>query len=101
MANEKRRLIDADALPSGWMLAKFTEYNGKMRVTRTMPLSACPTVDAVEVVHGRWVNGTKSFRSGSIFTGYCCSNCDNFSVKNSNYCPNCGAKMNYKENEYD
>ena len=49
MANEKR-LIDANALPSGWMLAKFTEFNGKMRLTRTMPLSTCPTVDAVPVV---------------------------------------------------
>lgn len=46
-----------------------------------------PSVDAVEVVHGRWIpceNG-----------GYNCANCDRrvaFLVHNR-YCPNCGAKM--------
>ena len=50
-------------------------------------------IEIVEVVHGRWLKGTKTLISGSILAGYCCSVCDEFSVRNSNYCPNCGAKM--------
>ena len=47
-----------------------------------------PIVDAVEVVHGRWIDARE----------YCgdfmCSNCDAlYGTNKFNYCPNCGAKM--------
>ena len=52
-------------------------------------LDKCKTVDAVEVVHGRWKYGTRSA---------VCSECgferhldDNFGAAIA--CPNCGAKM--------
>ena len=59
-----------------------------------------PTVDAVEVVHGRWeLHGNDDDCGCSYF----CSNChesydeDWFYVhgqnRHWNYCPNCGAKM--------
>ena len=58
-------------------------------------LRAEPTVDAVEVVHGRW----ESTRFGDIRIATC-SACGakqglyiNGRVPNLNYCPNCGAKM--------
>ena len=55
----------------------------------------CSTIDAIPVVHGRW---------GAIFeklwnvefevvTGFECSNCGHLEGFESNYCPNCGAKM--------
>ena len=44
-----------------------------------------PTVDAVEVVHGRW-----RFRKNWGF--FVCSECSYESSNYSNYCPNCGAK---------
>ena len=55
-------------------------------------IKRCPTVDAVEVVNGRWV------KDGDWLV---CLNCESeINVKNSlgvenrkNYCPNCGAKM--------
>lgn len=55
-------------------------------------LDQVPTVDAVPVVHGRWV------KDGDWLV---CLNCESeINVKNSlgvenrkNYCPNCGAKM--------
>ena len=56
-------------------------------------LRAAPAVDAVEVVHGRWMKGTRTLSTGSIIAGHRCSECDEFFVRNSNYCPNCGAKM--------
>lgn len=60
-------------------------------------LSEQPTVDAVEVVHGRWV-GYHEADIGYDEYGVRCSNC-NFEVEDHevdfimNYCPNCGAKM--------
>ena len=45
-----------------------------------------PTVDAVEVVHGRWVWDNR-------FSDYTCSECHNWDLKTPNYCSNCGAKM--------
>ena len=53
-----------------------------------------PTVDAVEVVHGRWI-----FKHNPItdpkryFIRIVCSECDLHTGQVSNYCPNCGAKM--------
>ena len=52
MTNEKR-LIDANSFSNGWLLAKFTEHNGRMRLIKTMQLQDAPTVDAVEVVRCR------------------------------------------------
>lgn len=48
-------------------------------------IDACPTVDAVPVVHGRRID------YGGF---YCrCSQCEGTLPVCSNYCPNCGAKM--------
>ena len=54
-----------------------------------------PTVDAVEVVHGRWENMDNDPK---------CSECgifavsDKHAVKYYDYCPHCGAKMDGDEN---
>ena len=101
MANEER-LIDADALiskfkahrelfVSSWDKFKKSPLHVKTRVDE---LDTCiagvinsPTVDAVEVVHGRWVGVDYDI-------AYECSVCRYLTQYNlSNYCPNCGAKM--------
>ena len=87
------RLIDADALLNH-LYNKQTE-----RVDVALEIARFPNVDAVEVVHGRWDGGTKTFFTGTIVLGCYCSNCDNFSVRKSNYCPDCGAKMDGDGNE--
>ena len=55
------------------------------------------TVDAVEVVHGRWeFSHTTTVEKYEVVK---CSNCGHEAfaiaiyVKEGNYCPNCGAKM--------
>ena len=97
MANEKR-LIDANALVE-WLkrVGAFFKCtaNHKM-MTKNIGkiidhIEAMPTVDAVEVVHGRWMRG--------VFEGeYTCSRCgmeycetdpENRPFK---YCPECGSK---------
>ena len=55
-----------------------------------------PTADVAPVVHGRWVEKEK-YTFGIM---YDCSLCENRILDNGNpwhYCPNCGAKMDEKE----
>ena len=112
MTNEKR-LIDANALlrDNEEYLCKPCKEKGHdyhevacracwvddMRIA----IEDAPTVDAVEVVHGKWEkdNPPKHY----IFTGvdviYRCSECNNRFVHNTHYCPNCGAKMDGDGND--
>lgn len=51
------------------------------------------TVDAKEVVHGRWVN---PYINRYGHPCHCCSVCGfKASYQDKNYCPNCGAKMDW------
>ena len=85
MATEKR-LIDANALAkNGWHLVKTGESN---QFLASMSLADVPTVDAVEVVHGRWiVNNKEAICSACKFTTF------EWAEWTFNYCPNCGARM--------
>ena len=60
-----------------------------------------PTVDAVEVVHGRWIPTYKvDIRMGiSEIDGYICSECGRGSIVKENYCPNCGTNMDGKRED--
>ena len=50
-----------------------------------------PTVDAVEVVHGQWIN---PYMNRYGHPCHCCSVCGfKASYQDKNYCPNCGAQM--------
>ena len=63
-------------------------------------LKDAPTVDAVEVVHGRWIPHYEIFDSdpsvgvsgGEYQTGWKCSVCGRYEPSEEPYC-NCGAKM--------
>mgnify|MGYP007037160466 CR=1 FL=1 len=84
MATEKRRLIDANELPLGKFVEPRTEWHQGWNDALDAAMSQAPTVDAVEVVHGRFVDAE-------------CSVCRWFGniveTRHYNYCPNCGAKM--------
>ncbi len=90
MANEKR-LIDANAIK----YRKKDEYcgNGNSRPVRYVfddDIAELPTVDAVEVVHGRWIYEPVEF---SLVKDIHCSVCRRYVKVPENYCPDCGAKM--------
>ena len=97
MATEKR-LIDANALIKDWN--KLTERmvrdeDGQIPVDFGLvirELSKTPTVDAVEVVHGRFMY----VRDDELTDHWECSVCHGLIPSEYihwNYCPRCGAKM--------
>lgn len=50
-----------------------------------------PIADVAPVVHGRWVT---HYRSGTtVADGYVSTCCDMWNSRKSDYCLNCGAKM--------
>lgn len=85
------RLIDADELLDElkWFESSVSEYNKEEVRSYICRVEAAPTVDAVPVVHGRWVKS----EPGYSICGYCKADVAIFSG-HRNYCPNCGAKMN-------
>ena len=94
MANEKR-LIDANALlASKWCDSMKNDFD---RARAKIIVQSCPTVDAVEVVHGRWEQ-MEFWPDGGTWR---CSECgrqimfmkDTPVTMEMHYCPNCGAKM--------
>lgn len=67
--------------------------NGQSSLTMTRSslidsISNIPAADVVSVVHGRWLyvdTDTDQF--------FLCNRCKKKEYRESNYCPNCGAKM--------
>lgn len=96
--SEKKRLIDANDA-----LERLKKAEQEMKVISMVGCKAVPmygvidfiesrpTVDAVEVVHGRWLNEMH----GNSLNGTCsvCGSYDHAYAFGWNYCPNCGARM--------
>lgn len=70
-------------------------------------LSCLPKVDAEPVRHGKWIYGEYEI---AMCDGYRCSKCGYFVpwdyghksidyIKEYNYCPSCGAKMDERKEE--
>ena len=90
MANEKR-LIDAHDL---WSDIMMLPHNGDMISSEEVEQAIMDalTVDAVEVVHGRWVDEYPYVRCSECNAEWINCRTDN-EPKLFYYCPNCGAKM--------
>lgn len=98
------RLIDADALIYDLEIEPLTDDGGVDANDLDDIIKRQPTIDAVEVVHGEWIE-VDDFE-GAIKGRVVCSNCKNpfesivmtnekiiLTNQKTNYCPNCGAKM--------
>lgn len=94
-------LISRKALLS--VLPRFSKdqvgypLNGGISYAKTQ-INAAPSVDAMEVVHGRWID--RPSMKGQVY----CSECATIEKStDSNYksmhCPNCGAKMDGDNHE--
>ena len=110
MANEKR-LIDAYALGIG--RAKREAFDNPAYAdgwnSAISIIENAPTVDAVEVVRGRWLY---DIGSGKYFCSACGEEalsfkkdtlygCELYEVCLTDYCPNCGADMREREAKDD
>ena len=51
------------------------------------------TADVVEVVHAHWIENFGLVYQNKVFFGFRCTACNLTNNAMSNYCPNCGAKM--------
>ena len=58
-------------------------------------ISELPAADVAEVVHGQWIWNEEGEIDWEQF--YRCSNCGDKEYWESNFCPNCGAKMDLEE----
>lgn len=87
MANEKR-LIDKK---SAWKTAQRIYSDPVLLHAIKNTLDTTPTVDAVEVVYGRWIE------LPSMEPDYKCSECGRsyawWEPSEAHYCPFCGARM--------
>lgn len=117
-----KRLIDANALVDKVSLDwGLTHQNQLISATTKLAtadamckllgeVAKCQTIDAVEVVHGRWENATveayfvPTIEEKTKRDFPCCSRCHQIQsiaawTNPFNYCPNCGAKMDAKEDK--
>lgn len=89
------KLIDADALKKS-VNDKSTHWlNDWSTIGVLAEVDRQPTIDAVPVVHGRWIE--KPYLFGT--TRYCSKCGDNYGMPHGvfNFCPNCGTKMDLDE----
>ena len=106
-----QRLIDANEIVEvaehayhEWNLA-MAAADGQRQINRVFKMQelckavkavaeAAPTVDAVPVVHGRWIEDTYSNSTYDADCSVCGEKIKwNGCMCDFNYCPNCGAKM--------
>lgn len=102
----EQRLIDANALPM--YKVKIVHSFGIVEGSVVFPddIKKAPTIDAVPVVHGRWIRANDE--QAYFDVEYVCSGCQ-FVVAVSGigtpilygykYCPHCGAKMRGETDE--
>ena len=89
------RLIDADAIP--WCNYDLDNYHPFEGVDKDV-VDEMPTIDPESLrPHGRWVESLVLRTDMSALYQYTCSECAIISNRESNYCPNCGAKMDLEE----
>lgn len=98
------KYIDREALIAEFKRLELGEHSFIERVFADgvyAIIEQFPAADVTPVVHGRWIHDGRRIEGG---IDWChCSECgksDNFCAR-TNYCPNCGAKMNEKEAVYD
>ena len=82
------RLIDADALKPSYIVASTTTNTPCYRYVSIEDINSAPTIDAVEVRHGRWILGGKVG-----WPKWTCSVCGGDGRGDYKLCPWCGAKM--------
>ena len=86
------------------VLKKFFERgSGYINVlTSRDMINKIPAADVQPVKHGRWIDiyeycEERDLRPTGLGVYYWCSECGEAEKKTSDFCPNCGARMDLKE----
>lgn len=78
-------------------LLGLAEYDNNYRlIIPVEAIKAAPIADVVPVVHGRWIESKEHFYLNNgckEWINFYCSECDAPNTSPTDYCPNCGAKM--------
>ena len=95
------KLIDADALDAEMYHKSFEVDDGRNVWNSGLwirykifeeAIRDAPTIDAVPVRHGKWIDETfKPY--GLVHHPFKCNLCGDHAEFSSPYCPNCGARM--------
>ena len=95
------RLIDADALKEVFSDLLTEGYVATYGAVESR-IALAPTIDAEPVKHGRWKHERLPSTSGGSYAVVRCSVCGNqYPMYETDYCPNCGARMDGDDNEID
>ena len=87
---ERKVLEDVMAI----MGANETQKDRRVWATAISLLHDVPTADVAPVIHGEWEPIINAYRE---LEGWICKCCGTETKQKSNYCPNCGAKMELEE----
>lgn len=85
-----KRLIDANALMKN--IGKIPQLRGITYGRMKKAVEETPTIDAVSVVHGRWIL-ERIYRKCSLCEWIFCIRDEEGDLQKFNYCPNCGMPM--------
>lgn len=90
----------ADYISREEAMKKFLERGSGYITELTMRdmINAIPKADVQPVKRGRWIDiyeycKAHDLRPSGLETCYWCSECDKAEKKTSDFCPNCGARM--------
>ena len=92
----EQRLIDANALPVYQRTIRYNTGEYVQEYVLAYDVRSAPTIEAVEVVHGHWIDRIEIFsESEGPVPALGCSVCGTSQRKyrRTPYCPHCGAKM--------
>ena len=98
------RLIDANELKAVYIPSDIEGFETMMVPVEVVlqNIDDMPTVDAVPVVHGRWI---RVYSRPGVFKylGWTCDQCgqrtgNEYAPQWYKFCPNCGARMDGKGN---
>ena len=94
------RMIDADRAKE---IAEVSMADIFMQTATKLLIDKVPTIDAVPVVHGRWIDMYEDETTEGLWRCSVCGSDRYFDILTPEecgcyYCPNCGAKMDGEGN---